>query len=651
MVEQISTRISKDRLWVSSKPFFLEKRVVLGDFQSKNGLEVKISGTEDKLLSRVSTDSIINSSWCMKYSDSENLGWYAFDDIEGIQPGDLKKSEANVLVVGQSFGRGSSREHAQLALKGAGIKFIVAKSSERIFRENCRNYGIYILPFGSLASSKLVSGEIIELEEIISHYDKLSQDIYRAGGLLRYTKARLEGYVRLPFVDTPIRPMTIAEKIVAKNTRVNGIGEDGVYAVKPGDVVLAKTNKKFAYELQTIVSQQGLEDTFGDFAPINPQNTWLFEDHLALMPPDVPVTVRHRDAQRAFAEKYNIPEYRAGRDGVEGICHTVMLEKHVLPGELVLGNDSHTCELGALNTLAVGKGASEFAAALITGDIPLEVPETIRIKLHGKLSEGVTSKDLMLSILSRRDIGGDLIASNRVMQFGGDALEELDFDDQTVLTNMAIEGQAFTGIIEPNKKLFEFVMDKHGLKRDEVESLLVYPDENAEYFDTINIDLDSIKKMVALPGDTQNAVQIDTLKETSVEFAYIGSCTGGKLKDLREVAKVLNGRTVSPGVEMQIQASSKSVMEQAKAEGLIEIFVSAGAKVISQGCGNCMGATEEAKSRVANAITSTNRSFKERMGKHTKAYLASPDVVAASAVAGIICAPNDLPQIKLLSAA
>lgn len=599
--------------------------------------------SDNNLLDRVSTDQIIPSIWCMQYSDAENLGRYLLTGVNGIKPGDIKNFGADIIVAGKSFGRGSSREHAQIALKGAGIRFVIAESVERIFRENCRNYGIFVLPLNNKISQRLIKGELVEMDEILPQYDKLSQDIYRAGGLLSYAKKRLEGYVHLPLVDTPKRPMTIAEKIIARNARLNGIGKKCVVAVKPGDILLAKVDKKYAYELQTIISQYELEKIFGNNPPLRyTENTWLFEDHLALMSSDIPVANRHREAQREFARKYNIQEYRAGRDGIEGICHTVMLEKHVLPGEMILGNDSHTCHLGAVNALAIGKGASEFAAALITGDVPLEVPETIRINLKGELKQGITAKDLMLTILSRKDMKDELIASHKVLEFGGEALERMDFDDQIVLTNMAIEGQAFSGIIEPNSKIIEFIMTKHGLSKDEVERMLVYPDNDANYYTTLDIDLGDIKEMVALPGDTQNAVPIDQVKGTKINFAYIGSCTGGKLKDLREAAEILKGRKIAEGVEMQIQASSKAVLRQAEKEGLMEIFEEAGAKIVKQGCGNCMGATEEAQTRIADAITSTNRSFEGRMGKGTRAFLASPRVVAASALSGVISKPQDI---------
>src|SRR3990167_10362942 len=395
----------------------------------------------------------------MTYSDPENLAKHLLTGVEGIEFGDLK-GKFQAIGWGFSVGRGSSREHAQLAFRGAGIDFLIGGSFERIFKENCHNYRIYTLNHDHEQTAKLLSRETLTVEQLIAHEDSLTQEIIKAGGLLPYTKARIEGRVSIPDISTASRPMTIAERIIARNTRVKGSLTDGVVAVKPGDVLIAKVDKKYAYELQTIISQQVLEDTFGEEAPVKSDNVWLFEDHLALMPADIPVTVRHRDAQRAFAQKYGIPEYRADSDGVEGICHTVMLERHVLPGELVLGNDSHTCHLGVANALAVGKGASEFASALITGDIPLKVPETIRVVLRGKLKQGITTTDVMLHIISREDFKKG-IASGKVLQFAGEVLDEISVDEQATFTNMSIEGQAFTGVVEPNEKLVEFMMLRH----------------------------------------------------------------------------------------------------------------------------------------------------------------------------------------------
>ena len=619
-------------LWLTKDPALIRAQIEGADFQVTD---------PDLLLDWTNTDQLIPSQYCMQFSDSENLGRYLGTGYEGIKTGDIKESNSQVLVLGESAGRGSSREHLQLALRGAGIGFVIARSFERIFWENCRNWGIFTLPLESEVWAKLVRSEVVRRNEVISHYDKLSQDILNFGGLLQYTRARLEGKVRVPTVDTAKRAMTIAEKIIAKNARVDDSSDDGVVAVKPGDVLIVKVDKKYAYELQTIISQQVLEETFGQEAPVKSENTWLFEDHLALMSPNIPVTVRHRDAQRAFAQKYAIGEYRAGREGVEGICHTVMLERHVLPGELVLGNDSHSCHLGVANALAVGKGASELAAALLTDDIPLEVPETIRVLLKGKLKEGITTTDVMLYLISMQQFK-DGIASGKVLQFGGKALNEIDVDEQATFANMSIEGQAFTGIVEPNEKLVEFMMIRHVFNRETVEKLLVYPDEKATYAAYFEIDLANVERMVSLPGDTQNAVPLSEIKGTKVDYFYIGSCKQGNLESLRQAATLLKGRKIADGVRMQVQANTREVEYTLKREGIFEIFEQAGVEVIGRGCGPCMGATEDANDRDEIVLSATDRNFKGRMGKHRQVYLANAQVVAASAIMGEICSPEEL---------
>lgn len=640
---------TKDQLVAENQELRLEGRIL---YLTKDPTLIKaqISGLDlgrinpKNLMDGVSTDQIIPSRWCMAYSDPENLGKYLLTGVEGINIGDLK-GKFKAIVVGVSFGRGSSREHAQLAFKGAGIELLIAESFETIFADNCRNYQIYMLNNDRADELGVLDGRVFQKDQIINHFGQVSRDISRFGGLIPYTKARIEGKVDIPTHNRKrIGPMTIAEKVIARNTRVSG-GFLGVLSVKPGEEVIVKSDKKYAYELQTIVSQQVLNDTFGLQIPIKfTDSTWLFEDHLALMPPDLPVTNRHRDAQRAFAEKYGIPEYRAGRDGVEGICHTVMLEKHVLPGELVLGNDSHTCHLGVVNALAVGKGASEFAAALITGDVPIKVPETIRIILKGKLKEGISTTDAMLSIISRPDFK-DNIASGKVLQFGGAALDEISVDDQATFTNMSIEGQAFTGIVEPNKQLLQYMMQKHNIERMKVLEMFVYPDAAATYFDEIELDLGNVERMAALPGDTQNGVPLSEVKGTKVKYFYIGSCKNGDINALRRAAKIYKGRRIAEGVIVQIQANTRDVEDTLRNEGVLDVFKKAGVEVIGRGCGPCMGATEDANEREEMVLSATDRNFEGRMGKRRKVILASDEVVAASSIKGEVCAPEDLPLI------
>ena len=626
-----SLRLTGRILWLTKDPKLIRRQV--------EGEDLGYVRPED-LLDRISTDQIIPSQWCMTYSDPENLAKHLLTGVEGIESGDLK-GKFQAIGWGSSAGRGSSREHSQLAFQGAGIDFLIGGSFERIFKENCHNYRIYTLNHNQEQTAKLLSGESLTVEQLIAHEDPLTQEIVKAGGLIAFTKARLEGRVGIPKVDTHSMPMTIAEKIIARNTRIANTDNDGVSAVKPGDGLIARVDKKYAYELQTIISQQVLGNTFGEEAPVKSDNVWLFEDHLALMPADIPVTVRHRDAQRAFAQKYGIPEYRADSDGVEGICHTVMLERHVLPGELVLGNDSHTCHLGVANALAVGKGASEFASALITGDIPLKVPETIRVFLKGKLRVGITTTDVMLHLISLPQFKAG-IASGKVLQFGGEALNEINVDEQATFTNMAIEGQAFTGIVEPNEKLVEFMMSRHNYDKETVKELLVYPDEEVAYFDNVEIDLDNVERMVSLPGDTQNAVPLSGVKDTKINYFYIGSCKQGNLESLRQAAALLKGRRIAQGVRMQIQANTREVENTLREEGILEIFERSGIEVIGRGCGPCMGATSDANDREEIVLSATDRNFQGRMGRNRLVYLASVPVVVASAVAGKICEPEDI---------
>lgn len=626
-----SLKISGRVLWLTKDPSLISRQI--------EGEDLSYVSPEN-LLDRISTDQIIPSQWCMSYSDGENLSRYLLTGLEGINPGDIK-GKFQAIVAGKSFGQGSSREHVQLALMSAGINVVITESCERIFDENCRNNGIFSLSLEDRTSRKLLEGEFVDLDALLMGRDYLSRRIILNGGLLEYTKARLGRVESVPEPES-IAPgaMTIAEKIIAKNVKRQD--EIGVDAVRPHQAVIVSIDSGYAYELQSVVTREVLEQTFGQDAPLRAEKFILFEDHLALMESDDIATIRHRREQAEFAQKYGIKLYSVSDEGVEGICHTVMLDKHILPGQLVLGNDSHTCTGGAANALAIGKGASDFAAALLTEDIAILVPESIRFNLQGHFQEGVTSKDLMLYILSMPQFKDDFIGSRRVFEFGGRELDDMPFDDQVVLANMAIEGQGFTGIIEPNRQLVRFMQEKHNLTSREVNQMLVYPDKNADYAYRFNINLSEIEKMIAMPGNTQNGVPLSSVLGVSVDLAYIGSCTGGKIKDLREVADILKGRKIHPNIRMKIQASSLSVFRQAESEGLLDVFKSAGAQIVKPGCGDCMGATKDAFEKEEIVISDTNRNFPRRMGSKRTVYLANPGVVAASAVAGEICDPEDL---------
>jgi 3-isopropylmalate/(R)-2-methylmalate dehydratase large subunit len=605
--------------------------------------------SEEALLDGISTDAIIPSQACYSSTTAAELGQHLLTGISGspIRPGELAKARFQTIVAGKSFGRGSSREHAQVALRACDIRHVVATTIERIFAENCQNYGIIELQTSTNLDvvDAFLSGLDIDESMLVADAPELQQVIARSGGLLRFAQRRINGELAIPRIGTPTRPMTMAEKIISRHLTPGQRQSEVAACVKPGDYVLAIVDKGYAYELQAHLAIEALRSVFGSHVPAKyGHRFYFFEDHLALLGDDSGVSDRLREIQANLARNVGAQLYaRESTTGVEGICHTVMLERHAQPGDLIVGNDSHTCTLGAVGALAVGKGASELASALATGDVPIKVPETIAFHLRGRLSPGVTSKDLMLQILALPRLRQELAGSGRVFEFSGEALESIPFDEQVVLANMAIEGGAFSGIIEPNSNTYDFLQRMRGLPRAAIDRGAVRSDSDAAYAETIEVVLDAVEPMVALPGDPQNGIPLSRVEERPrVNIAYIGSCTGGKLYDLERAARILDGRKVNPSVTLYIQASSQMVARAAQQHHLLEIFRDCGAVFLPPGCGACMNAGPGASKDAAEVtVSDTNRNFAGRMGKG-RVYLASPDIVAASAVSGTLCAPSEL---------
>lgn len=584
------------------------------------------------LTNHISTDAIIPSRYCYEDADPSRLGRYCLVGLQNqaIEPDDIQNSSFHTLVAGTSFGRGSSREHAQLAFLGAGIEQLVVQSAERIFLENCNNYGLPVYPLdNSAVMNALRTQTLLPRDVYLKELPPISRIIASEGGLLPFTKARLEGRLKgLEPESIKARPMTMTEKIIASHA--------GVRFTRPGQQFMVDIDYGYFYELQSIVTASVLNQYFPEgFQIREPHKFRAFEDHLALQ--INPMAENLRLKQQQFTKQHNIPSYQVEEDqGIEGICHTVMTEKYVLPGQLVLGNDSHTCTLGVNGALAIGKGASEMAAAMILGKVPVTVPETIRIDLANQLREGVTSKDLILEIARRAEFKTGLIGSNRTLEFGGDGLSSLSHDEQLVLSNMAIELQGYTGIIEPNFSTLLRLANLHSVSIKQLLTSCVFSDDKAEYYRRFFINLDTITPMIALPGDPQNAIPLAQLDKIDIDIAYIGSCTGGKFTDLLMAARILEGKKVNSNVQLFIQASSRSILEQAKRVGLLEIFRKAGAQIILPGCGACMGAGPGSTEDNQVMISDTNRNFAGRTGKGKGTYLASPITVAKSAIKGYI---------------
>ena len=322
--------------------------------------------------------------------------------------------------------------------------------------------------------------------------------------------------------------------------------------------------------------------------------------------------------------------------GKGGIAHQVLVEKgHVLPGTILVGTDSHTTTSGVMGAFATGIGVDEMAVVFKTGKLWERVPGTIKINVEGKLKAPIMSKDLMLVILKRLGVSGALFKS---LQFSGSAIKDMSVASRMVLTNMAIESGATNGIIEPDQKTLDFLK---GRIHQPLE--LIRGDSDAEYAEILEFNADDIKEpMVAMPPKPSNSVGVTQVEGTKIDQAFIGSCTNGRLEDLRIAARILKGRKVDRLTKVIIIPASQEVMRAALAEGLIATFVEAGAVVGPPTCGPCMEAHMGILGPGEVCISTANRNFQGRVGDPTaKIYLASPATVAASALKGKISDPRE----------
>jgi 3-isopropylmalate/(R)-2-methylmalate dehydratase large subunit len=351
--------------------------------------------------------------------------------------------------------------------------------------------------------------------------------------------------------------------------------------------------------------------------------------------------------QESFTEKQGIKLYGENPEGgSEAICHNAVVEDLALPGQIVIGTDSHTCMAGVLGCFAFGVGSTDMANAWFTKDIRIRVPETVKYIFRGKKRADVAAKDVMLYILAS-DYMKSSKGIGKVLEFAGEDLMNWSMDERATLTNMSVEAGGFTGIIEPDEATLAYVVTTRGLDADEVRKGFVYSDADAEYAATFEINLAEIRPMVALPGDPRNGIPIDQLEqEVRIDAAYGGSCTGGKMADMDMYARVLqnalaHGKRVAPGVHLYLQFGSQKIKQYARQKGYIEIFTEAGAELIDPSCGACINAGPGA-SKTAETVTvsAQNRNFPGRSGPG-KLYLASPYVVAASAIAGKIVEPDE----------
>ncbi|HEV2861296.1 MAG TPA: aconitase family protein [Pyrinomonadaceae bacterium] len=620
------------------------------------------------LMNNISTDEI-TPGWVCFYYD-ETLGEYVY---VGMREGAVKKDEVkqggfSVVVSGLSKGCGSSRETAPFAEKAAGLELVIAKTIEKIYGQNCQNIGLLTsTDFGLI--ERIGRGEEIPLEEFTRGLDPISRQIVEYGGLFNYNKARLAGEVVPPAVETARRPMNIVEKIIARHAFVRA-GEVGVEAVKPGDALFAVADVRFSHEYVTPMAESLFKQALGKDARVSqPESVYAFRDHLTFLGRVMPEDKKKMGlldranglatTQESFTVEQGIRLYGGTEErGSEAICHNAVVEDIALPGQLVIGTDSHTCMAGVLGCFAFGVGSTDMANAWYTKDIRLKVPEVVRFVLKGSKRADVSAKDVMLVILAT-DYMKEGKGIGQVLEFAGDGLADWSIDERATLTNMAVEAGGFTGIIEPDEVTLRYLTRTRGLAEEEIRKGFLRSDREATYAASFEIDLAGIRPMVALPGDPRNGIPVEDLKEpVKIDIAYGGSCTGGKMADMDMYAAVLRraveqGRRVAPGVHLYLQFGSQKIKDYARSRGYIELFERAGAELIDPSCGACINAGPGAsKNPEQVTVSAQNRNFPGRSGPG-KVYLASPYVVAASAVAGRIVEPEEFlkePEAELVGA-
>ena len=422
--------------------------------------------------------------------------------------------------------------------------------------------------------------------------------------------------------------MNITEKILAAAA--------GKSRVSPDDVIFANVDKVMVHD----VSGPGVIAVFEKLKKrgINveklwiPERVWVAEDHF--VPAADKISAQNVVMLTQFAKDYGIRRHFKYGMGQYGICHTLSHEEAmVLPGEVYVGGDSHTNTTGALGAFAAGLGHTDVAYVLLNGRIWFKVPETLYFKINGKLPDFVMAKDLILKIIG--DFG-TVGAAYRTMQFGGEGISEMQVEERLTLTNMTTEAGAKSGIIEPDQKTRDYLAQRGATVYNEVHG-----DKDAQYAKVYEYEASELEPLVAKPFSPENVSVVRELSSTPLDKAYIGSCTGAKLEDLRAAAKVLKGRTVK--IRTEVLPAAISIFRKAMDEGLVKIFMDAGVMVGPPTCGACCGAHMGVLAKDEVCISTTNRNFPGRMGHvESKTYLASPLVAAASAVTGKITDPRDL---------
>lgn len=415
--------------------------------------------------------------------------------------------------------------------------------------------------------------------------------------------------------------MTIAEKIIAKAA--------GVSSVKAGDIHTVTLDRIMTNDGTTHLTIDMFHQKLKRQAIADHKKVVFIIDHN--IPADNPKTAASHKKMRDFAREYNIDFWEG-----KGVCHQIMMEHYVTPGELIFGADSHTCTYGALGAFGTGVGCTDLLYALVTGTSWVLVPETIRFNLIGKLPKGVYPRDLMLTIIGEIGANG---ANYQVMEFTGEGASNLSINDRMVLCNLAVEAGAKTAIFEPDEKAIAY-LNAHG---ERTPKAMFKSDSDAHYVREYTFDLSKIKPVVARPDFVDDVIPVNQTGEVFINEAFVGSCNNGRIDELRVSAALLKGKKIPDHVRFIIAPASNQVYLQALKEGLIDIFIEAGAMVVNSNCSVCWGGCQGVIGENEILISTGTRNFKGRAGApSSKIYLASAETVTASAIAGKIITADQL---------
>jgi 3-isopropylmalate/(R)-2-methylmalate dehydratase large subunit len=603
----------------------------------------------------VNTDAMISGQACTLGYTPEILGPHFLKTfLETVGEDEVRRGGFQVIVGGDAYGSGSSREAAVVAHQGAGIELVIAASFQRIFQENMVYGGV---PFTTRQEvlERLQGGEEVDVAELVDELPPFFRAVAQEGGLMRYGSRLLDGELTPNYeVERPARPLNIVEKLIARQVwRGPGAGF-GVQSVEPGEQVLAQTAFRGMHEYTAGMCMALYQQEWGD-APIHrPELVAAFEDHFVLLDhATVPQDVKRSRLASArqlteemveVCQRNGIRLHGPNRPFPPGVCHRVVVEQYALPGDILVLTDSHTPTAGVLNAFAFGVGSTAMAFALRTGMIPVTVPKVVRVEVYGDARGVLSPKDLILHLIGdpyfRDEQWRQSPTDTCVIELGGPALAQWDVDELSVLTNMTVEGGLMTGVVEPCQPILDFLRAQRGLDATE---LLVHPDEGASYARVIRVNLDEVPLTVATPGDSRNRSPLSAQLDVPIHNVVIASCTGGSLADLEAAAQVLEGRALAPGVRVTVTPSSAQVAQEAEARGILARFRELGAVVSEPGCGSCIGNGPGIPLPGETTASTTNRNFARRMGAPGPVYLVSPAVAAASAVTGRLTDPRSLP--------